>query len=316
MPSASDRLGQEVWRDDGTGRRQPLLANADPVLDASGVAVEVVHSMRDISRLKQAEEAKTMFLATASHELKTPLTVIRGFAETLLRQKQSGGEIAEDALQAIHRRAIELTKIVDRLLLSSRIEAGRIRLDLRAVDVAPILAERTAAFGAATARPVACLVEPDLPAVLGEEDAIVTVLDHLLDNAAKYSSADVPILVRTGTADARVWFEVEDSGIGMDNEAASRCFDKFWQAESNDVRRYGGTGIGLYIVRSLVEGIGGSVSVRSVPGRGSTFRVELVEAVFVPTLPPAAGDEGEATSIREFMRQIGVPTAQTAGKAS
>jgi len=100
---------------------------------------------------------------------------------------------------------------------------------------------------------------------------------------------------------------VSDEGIGMDAEQAAQCFDKFWQAEQGDVRRFGGTGIGLYIVRSLVEAMGGRISVRSTVGAGTTFVVELL-----PGGPSSLPDDdrrgvGESTMIREFMRQIGVP---------
>jgi K+-sensing histidine kinase KdpD len=100
----------------------------------------------------------------------------------------------------------------------------------------------------------------------------------------------------------------------MDAEQANRCFERFWQAESTDVRRFGGTGIGLYIVHSMVEAMGGSVTVRSEPGQGSTFTVRLgTSAVPLAAVPePREPGLGEATSIREFMRQIGVPERRRA----
>jgi len=103
---------------------------------------------------------------------------------------------------------------------------------------------------------------------------------------------------------------VRDHGVGMDREQAKRCFDKFWQAESTAERRFGGTGIGLYIVLSLVEAMDGRVEVDSTPGEGTTFVVTLREATEAEP-PPARAEPatraGEASSIREFMRQIGVP---------
>jgi PAS domain S-box-containing protein len=111
--------GADVWRPTVDGRRQPLLVSVAAVGEPP--EVEIVHSLRDITRLKQADEAKTLFLATASHELKTPLTVIAGFAQTLLVRPELGERDREYALQAIDKRAQELSRIVDRLLLSSRI---------------------------------------------------------------------------------------------------------------------------------------------------------------------------------------------------
>jgi signal transduction histidine kinase len=311
-------LGVEVWRLDANARRQPLLASVATVGTAD---VEVVHSLRDITKLKQADEAKTLFLATASHELKTPLTVINGFAETMLKADLPSGQRVE-ALEAMRRRALELGRIVDRLLLSSQIEAGRVRVTFSDVDVVGLVTERVASLTAATRREIDLSVGGDVSRARADVEGLVTVVDHLLDNALKYSPAGGPIEVEVAASPGGsddvvatgVVLHIRDHGIGMDSEQAARCFDKFWQAESTDVRRFGGTGIGLYIVKSLVDAMDGAISVRSQFGTGTTFRVELTAA----TPDDAASDvddgdadrrrdAGEASSIREFMRQIGVP---------
>lgn len=315
---ADEAVGLEVWRFATDGRRQPLLANASAVRDADGKVVEVVHSIRDITALKQAEEAKTLFLATASHELKTPLTVINGFAHTLLHYPDLGEDVQQRALEAIGSRSLELTKIVDRLLLSSRIEAGRVSVKLDRIELEPILDERVRTLATATGREVTFTVEGGTLEVVGDRDAFVTVIDHLLDNAVKYSPEGGAITVLAEATDAIVRVRVSDEGIGMDPEQMAHCFDKFWQAESTDVRRFGGTGIGLYIVRSLVEAMGARIDVLSKVGGGSTFVLTLPRIVSLPDSggTEADGDEsvaagvGEATSIREFMRQIGVPAAR------
>jgi PAS domain S-box-containing protein len=301
-------LGHEVWRDTGD-RRQPILANATAVCDDDGVVVEVVHSLRDVTKLKESEEAKTLFLATASHELKTPLTVIRGFVETMLTSDMDDDR-RTIALNAIHRRSIELGDIVDRLLLSSRIEAGRVELLVTDVPLRDVLEERALALGAATGRVVELDLDPAIGSVRGEEAALATVFEHLIDNAVKYSPDGGAVRVGATSAGERVVITVTDDGIGMDAEQAAHCFDKFWQAESGDVRRFGGTGIGLYIVRSLVEAMAGRISVRSEPDAGATFVVELLPGGAQEPEPDGDGDRrgvGESTMIREFMRQIGVP---------
>ena len=325
-------VGVELWRHHGDGRRQPLLANASALRDDEGHLIEVVHSIRDITALKQADEAKTLFLATASHELKTPLTVIRGFAQTLLLAPNMDDEDRTAALKAIQRRAIELSRIVDRLLLSSRIEAGRVSLLTAPTDLVPILSERVSSLSGASGRLIDLALPADLPLAQADEDAFTTVLDHLLDNAVKYSPGGERIEVRAGFSgaglDERIWVSVRDEGIGMSSEQAERAFDKFWQAESSDVRRFGGTGIGLYIVHSLVEAMDGDLSVKSAPARGATFRFELRSAASAtardaieaarPAWETGAGDTsseqmGEPSMIRELMRQIGVPTGGGGG---
>ena len=297
-----DGMGVEVWRT-CDGRRQPVLANVAAVTDDEGVVVEVVHSLRDITKIKQSEEAKTLFLATASHELKTPLTVIRGFVETM-----QGGALDADrqgiALDAIHRRTIELGEIVDRLLLSSRIEAGRVELTVADVALADVLRERADAMGAARGRTVRVTIDPEVGVVRGDATALATVIDHLVDNAVKYSPDGGDISIRALAGDP-VMLTVSDRGIGMDADEAAHCFDRFWQAEGTDVRRFGGTGIGLYIVRSLVEAMGGRITVESEKGVGTTFVIELRASVTLDDVPVER--RGEATMIREFMRQIGVP---------
>ncbi|HVF19638.1 MAG TPA: PAS domain-containing sensor histidine kinase [Mycobacteriales bacterium] len=308
-------LGREVWRQRADGSRQPLLANASSLYDERGAVVEVVHSLRDITRLKEADEAKTLFLATASHELKTPLTVIRGFAETLLRDDVTD-DVTRYGLRAIATRAKELTAIVERLLLSSRIEAGRLTVETTTVDLLPIICERADAMSAARHReiPVTCVSGAAL--VVADEQVVATIVDHLVDNAIKYSPAGGPVAVSVTLGERSAQIEITDSGVGMTTEQMARCFEKFWQADSNDRREFGGSGIGLYIVESLVESIGGTVEARSRVGAGSTFTVTLCRADVAPAAEPpddqVPAGVGERSMVREFMRQLGVPT-QTGG---
>ncbi|MHB8438253.1 MAG: sensor histidine kinase [Acidimicrobiales bacterium] len=292
--------GVELWRERPDGRRQPLLGDASDVPAVGGT--EVVHSLRDITKVKQAEEAKTLFLATASHELKTPLTVIQGFSDTLARYPDLDSDTKAAALDAIRVRSVELARIVDRLLVSSRIESGMVNIIVGPVDVAPVVHERVVTMAAATGRAVIY----EGPVVGGRAnanlDAIVTVVEHLVDNAIKYSPGGEPVTVVVDPDPDGLVIEVRDQGIGMDDEQQQHCFDRFWQAESSDVRRFGGTGIGLYIVKSLVEGMGAALSVRTELGLGSTFSVRLHRAE-EQRMP---GQPGASTSIVEFMRQLGV----------
>ncbi|MDP8969251.1 MAG: EAL domain-containing protein [Actinomycetota bacterium] len=180
------------------------------------------------------------------------------------------------------------------------------------VDLRGLVLQRTAALRTRTGRSVLVDVPAGLPSAFADVGAVKNVLDHLLGNAVQYSEADRPVVV---TADFnRRWVRVSiaDYGIGMTAEQAARCFEQFWQAEVPDLRRAGGTGVGLYIVRSLVEAMGGRVGVKSALGKGSTFTVALPRssrAVSRSRIPVGATPSlGEDSSIREFMRQLGVPT--------
>ena len=295
--------GAQVWRPTANGRRQPLLASA--ALVPGSTRDEVVHSFRDITKLMEADEAKTLFLATASHELKTPLTVISGFSQMLARNPDIDPNTQREALLSIYRRSVELSKIVDRLLLSSRIEAGRLSLTLEEVDARAVVAERVEAIKAATGRLVT-FDGPATAAAYANADAIATVVDHLVDNAVKYSPEDATIHVALDVEEDAAVLRVRDGGVGMDPDQADHCFDKFWQADATDSRRVGGTGIGLYIVRSLVDAMGGVITVESELGKGTEFVVRLPcepPAVPAPRTPEIAP---ETSMIREFMRQIGV----------
>jgi signal transduction histidine kinase len=295
-----------VWRALPDGERQPLLASVTPVPDRGGQLSEVVHCFRDITRLKEADEAKTLFLATASHELKTPLTVIRGFAEMLQANRLPDEESRHRAHEAILSRSVELAHVVDRLLLSSRIDAGRLSVRLEEVDVVELVAARAFGFEASTGRTVDVNVIGNPQVALADQNGLNTVLDHLIDNALKYSPEGEPVTVAVRDVTGGVQFEVTDHGIGMTEPQVAHCFDKFWQADTGDRRRFGGTGIGLYIVRSLVESMGGRILVESAAGSGTTFRVTV--GVSLPSIPePRATSTPERSIIREFMRQIGVP---------
>ncbi|MFL6240494.1 MAG: ATP-binding protein [Actinomycetes bacterium] len=264
----------EVWRLREDGSRQPLLASAAEIPDAHGRVVEVVHSLRDISRLKAADEAKTIFLATASHELKTPLTVINGYAQLLLRD-EANPHLRRQGLEAIAGRARELAEIVERLLLSSRIESGRLSVTLAPLDLAAIVRERVEALATATDHTINVTIQDGLPPVNADAMAMATVLDHLIDNAIKYSPDDASLDVVIEGGDSWVTLRVCDQGVGMGEEQRRRCFDKFWQAESGDRRPHGGTGLGLYIVKSLVDSMGGRITVDSEPGVGTHFSITL-----------------------------------------
>ncbi|MEE8601897.1 sensor histidine kinase [Euzebya tangerina] len=289
------------------GERRPMIGSA-VMLPGQDGRTEYLHSFRDISKVKEADEAKTMFLATASHELKTPLTVIRGFTQLL----QTRAEDPRDrtALDAIEARSRELSDIVDRLLLSSRIDAGRVELDLQPHDITALLRDRLADATHSLGRHITLVTREDIWATVSDT-ALVTVIDHLIDNAIKYSPDGGDVSVALSRSATKAIVRVTDQGIGMSPDQLDRCFEKFWQGEATDVRRFGGTGIGLYIVQSLVAAMRGTVRVESSRGAGTTFTIRL------PLLPTPAPDgetppttiEGRSApkaAVDEFIEQLGI----------
>ena len=177
------------------------------------------------------------------------------------------------------------------------------------IDMGQLLVERTTALRAESGRNVVLQTPPNLAAAFGEIGAVRSVLDHLLANAVKFSEPDRPVVVSAAGDRRWVRVSVADFGLGMNAAEATRCFEQFWQGRQPDGPRRQGTGIGLYIVRSLVEAMGGYVGVSTAIGKGSTFTFALprsARAVNRSNAPATAG-VGEESSIREFMRQIGVP---------
>jgi two-component system sensor histidine kinase MtrB len=184
------------------------------------------------------------------------------------------------------------------------------QLELAPVDLRALVAERVQATRSLTAAPFVVQVPPTLADAFADAGATRKVLDHLLANAVKYSPGDRPIVVSAAGDKRFVRISVADYGIGMTADEAARCFEPFWQADHSVGHDPGGAGVGLYIVRSLVEAMGGHVAVRSAKGAGSTFTFalprsarEAQRAGHQGSLPPGMGED---SSIREFMRQIGI----------
>jgi diguanylate cyclase (GGDEF)-like protein/PAS domain S-box-containing protein len=193
-------------------------------------------------------------------------------------------------------------------------EASHRPTAVQPVSVRDLVVDRIEALRVATGRLVLVEVPSKLGTVVGDPRALKTVFDHLLGNAVTYSPEDRPIVVSAASDRHWVRISVADYGIGMNRDESARCFEQFWQAEAPSGRRRG-TGIGLYIVRSLVEAMGGHIAVRSARGKGSTFTVAFPRS----SRPALQGGNnirpigvGEDSSIREFMRQIGVPNRRGA----
>lgn len=295
----------QVTRDHPGGARQSLLANVRAVRSPTGRIREVVHSYRDVTAMREADRAKSLFLATASHELKTPIAVITGFA-SVLEQDATTPEQRETAIRTIRSRGRELTEIVDRLLMVSRIEEGGHQLETQPTELVPLIARRVDALVDLTERPVRLTVPDQVPAVDGDAAAIATIVNHLVENAVKYSPGGEPVGIDVTVTDEEVHLDVSDEGIGMSARDIAHCFDVFWQAEGHDTRRFGGSGVGLYIVRSMCRAMGGDVEVlASSPGQGTTMRCTLhrSDAVRPTTAPRQRSSEG--AMIDEFIRQVG-----------
>jgi two-component system phosphate regulon sensor histidine kinase PhoR len=240
----------------------------------------VVYAFRDVTGERRLEEEKSDFVATISHELRTPMAAVFGAAETLLRRDlELEPEQRRALLEMIARQAHRLGQITEDVLLTRNLDRGEVQLERRPVDVAELVRATVSTLESRQADPVAVDVEVDEDAALvsGDSDRIQQVLVNLLDNAFKYGGKG-PIAVRVENANGSVRVSVADTGPGILPADAELIFEKFFRADPQLTYAPGGTGLGLYISRELAQRMGGSLEVVSSPGAGATFVLELPRA--------------------------------------
>ena len=239
----------------------------------------IVYTFRDLTGERRLEEEKSDFIATVSHELRTPMAAVYGAARTLLRRDvELPPDQAQTLLEMIASQAARLTQITEEVLLASRIDRGDVRLERERVDVVELTRATVDAMRPQLeAADVELEVGAGLEPAIGDRDRIQQVLVNLLDNAVKYGGGG-RVIVRIDRSAAGVRIAVEDAGPGIPPADIDRIFDKFYRGDPDLTRAPSGTGLGLYISRELVQRMGGRVDVRSEPGAGATFVVELPRA--------------------------------------
>jgi two-component system phosphate regulon sensor histidine kinase PhoR len=254
-------------------RRTLLLASA-ALSGGDGGAVVVA---RDTTELTRVADMRRDFVANVSHELKTPLAAIRGYAETLRDGALEEPPTARRFTDRILIQCRRLQALLDDLLTLSRLEAVSEPQEREPVDL-PAVARRALALVTAAAREKRVrleLEEKAVPRIQGEADALERMIVNLVDNAIKYNRPEGRVTVRLAPADGQVVVEVTDTGIGIPPESLSRIFERFYRVDKGRAREEGGTGLGLAIVKHVAQSHGGQVEVESRMGRGSTFRVRL-----------------------------------------
>jgi len=238
---------------------------------------ELVIDFRDITAAKELEEAKDLFLATTSHELRTPITVVQGFASTLAsRWDQLADEDRRSAVRTIAERAGSLGRLVEQLLLGSRAGADQLPVTNGPFDLAAVLRDAADSFQPLSDKhTVVADIPADLPAAHGDTMATDIIIGQLLENAIKYSPDGGTVLIRARVHGPWIEVTVDDEGIGIADTDLERIFDRFVQGETGDRRRFGGVGIGLFIVRRLAQAQHGEVTARARPAGGTTLRLRL-----------------------------------------
>ncbi len=259
----------------GTGRSFVLVGVPFPA--SPGEAHGAVITFNDVSERRRVDRIRRDFVANASHELRTPLTSIRGFVEALEDGGLEESDTAKRFLSRIRANADRMASLVDDLLELSRLESGAQPPSLEPLDCAAVVADVVTSFAKIAARKSISLDadEAEVPRVLGDSDRLRRILEHLVDNALKYTPDGGRVSVRVGREGDGAMVSVEDTGPGITAEHLPRLFERFYRVDTARSRELGGTGLGLSIVKHLAESMGASVRVASTPGRGSTFEVRL-----------------------------------------
>jgi PAS domain S-box-containing protein len=271
-----------------------------PLYDEQERLVNIIANVHDITRFREEEEMKSTFTSIISHELKTPVALIKGYAQTLARpDAQWDAETARQSLEIIEEEADRLEGLINNLLDASRIQASGLRLDFSYVDLANMATKVAQAYRTQSDHHVIELdFPPDLPAIWGDEERLRQVLTNLISNSIKYSPEGGSIRiggwlesitepgshVAPDTASGgRVVLYVADNGIGIPQAELPHIFERFYRVDSSLRRSTAGAGLGLFLCKAIVDAHNGSIWVRSESQKGTTFFVAL-------PLEPSEGD--------------------------
>ena len=247
---------------------------------------DLAHSFhRMTEQLAELDRLKAEFVSVASHELKTPLSVIKGYLSLLLDGIY--GDISDEQrkiLASVGDQTDRLARLIQQLLDVSRFEAGGGRLEIHPIELRPFLEELATSFEALAVQneiDFAVQLGPDLPeAIEGDADRLNEVIGNLLSNAFKFTPRNGRIRMRAASADGGVGIAISDTGVGVPQDKLPRIFEKFFQVENDAQPRSVGSGLGLAISREIVDAHGGTISAESRVGKGTTIRV------FLPSKPP------------------------------
>ena len=261
----------------GSIRTRSYAVTSAPIR-SEGATKGAVMVLHDITEMRRLERARRDFIANISHEFKTPLTAIQGFAETLLGGALEDAQNRRRFLEIMREHTVRLGRLTDDLLKLAQIEAGQMYREKQPVAVSQII-DPCMDGARIEARQKQLLLEAeysaDLPLLSGDLRSLQEILQNLLDNALRYTAAGGSIRVKAAVEGSEMVLSVADTGIGIPKADQDRIFERFYRADAARSRESGGTGLGLSIVKHLVEAHGGHIRVESEVGKGSTFYVHL-----------------------------------------
>jgi PAS domain S-box-containing protein len=294
-------LGQpyaEGWIDTRDGRRRYIQSRYSPLHGVEGEFRGAIANVRDVTEQRIEEETQSTFISVVSHELKTPVSIIKGYAGTLRREDASfSQETLREGLAVIEEEADRLARQINDLLNVSRFQAGGWRIELSEWPLPPLAAEIAGAFAAQTDERFQFELRfaEDFPAVEADYEQVRMVLTNLVGNAVKYSPEGGVVRIGGIARGRRAVVYVEDQGIGIAPEDQKRLFQRFFRVDNRLRRETQGAGLGLYLTRAIVEAHGGRIWVESQLGRGSRFSFTLPLAH--RRLPDSQGEPPAETAV-------------------
>ncbi|GAB4338729.1 MAG: response regulator [Calditrichia bacterium] len=275
-PSTSKTVQQEITI--RPPAEKVLMVNTTPITSENGVRLGVVSVFRDISKLKQLELVKSQFVNMVAHELRAPLGAILGYLDMVVNKTLGDEpETYQKYLERSLERAESLLELINDLLNISRMEAGKARREIEKVNLSEILQEQVE-FYLSEAQKRGLEVKTEIAPQLFvdvDKDELGRVFQNLISNAIKYNRENGQIFVRAKANDGYIQFEIEDTGIGMTPEERERLFEEFFRAKNRHTRKITGTGLGLSLVKKIIDSYAGSVEVQSEYLKGSCFKVKL-----------------------------------------
>ena len=251
--------------------------NYSPQTNNEDETNQYIANIRDVTRLREADSLKETLLAVISHELKTPVSIIKGYAGTLAREDANWEpKILQEGLTVIEEEADKLNTLISNFLEASRLQAGNLKLQFTELYL-PDMAQRAVNTLRATTNKHQFSLDfpPDFPIISGDYDRIEQVLTNLINNAIKYSSDGGQIKVGGQVQANQVLLSVADEGIGIPVSEQKQIFERFHRVDNGLTRQTPGTGLGLFLVNAVVKAHHGTVWVDSKPGEGSTFWIAL-----------------------------------------
>jgi PAS domain S-box-containing protein len=261
-------------RKDGT--KVDVSLSISPVRDRMGNIIGAAKIARDITERLELERRKDEFISTASHELKTPITTLKGFTDLLLRKfKRQGMQEEVPILTRMDAQIKRLTRLIDELLDASKAQAGQLVYEEEPVDLAALLQETVEVLQPTSPTHTLIVRETTHAMVMGDKDRLGQVLTNLISNAIKYSPQANQVDLAIMTSDKTVALRIRDDGVGIPKAHQKYIFDRFYRARDSHSKAFPGLGMGLYIAHEIVKRHGGEITVESEEGKGSTFVVSL-----------------------------------------